>query len=435
MVLLDTTVLTVALPDIGRDLHVGVTGLQWVTDAYLLPFAACLLTAGALADRWGGDRVFRAGTGAFGALSLVSAAAPTTATLVALRGLLGLAGAALLPSSLALIALAFPDPARRARAIGTWAAITGAALAAGPLVGGLLVGAYGWRSVFLVNAPVAAASLLLCRRHLPPCPRSRRPLDGPGQVLCFAGLFAGTWALVRGGAAGWSGSGVALAAGVAALAGAGLVVVERRSAAPMLPPALLARRTVGWALAAGTGVNFALSGGLFVSTLLLQQDRALGSVATGAAFLPLTLPTAFNPLLTGRLVARVGPRGPVLAGLLATALSAAVLAATAGRPAYLPTAVAFALLGLGVSLSIPALTAAAVTAAPAGTAGIAAGALNASRQAGAVVGVALLGSITAAAPTLARGVQRAELVVLGVLLVLAAGWALGTRRTGEGGAG
>ncbi|GAA4639197.1 MFS transporter [Actinoallomurus vinaceus] len=394
MVLLDTTVLTVALPDLHASLGGGVAGLQWAVTGYTVTFAALLLTAGAVADRFGAHRVFAAGVVAFGVLSLLSAAAQTLPVLVVLRALLGVAGALCLPSSLAIIARLYPDPADRGRALGAWAAITGCALATGPVAGGLLVSVGGWRAVFLANVPVALLSLVLVRGVR--VPATGRGLDWRAQLVACAFLAALTDAVIDRRAVS------AIAAGVLAVV---MFLVERRSASPAVPGAVVAEPGVRRGLVAGAAVNFALSGGLFVLTLSLQ--RHLGPVATGLAFLPLTLPTAFNPLVTGRLVARYGPRPPVLAGL--TLLTLGCL--TAAPVPWL----GMLLIGFGVSFSLPALVTGVVQAAPEGAAGVASGLLNAVRQVGATLGVAVMGGLAAGT---AFAAAAALCLVAGLILAI-----------------
>jgi MFS transporter, DHA2 family, methylenomycin A resistance protein len=374
MVLLDTTVLTVALPDLRASLGGGVAGLQWAVTGYTVTFAALLPTAGAVSDRFGAHRVFAAGVTAFGLISFFSAAAPNLYVLVVLRALLGAAGALCLPSSLAIITRLYPVPAERGRALGAWAAITGCALASGPVAGGLLVAIGGWRAVFLANVPVALLSLVLVRGIR--VPTTGRAIDWRAQFVACAFLAVLTDAIVGRRAVS------AIAAGILAIV---MLVVERRSASPAIPGTVIAEPGVRRGLIAGAAVNFALSGGLFVLTLSLQ--RHLGPVATGLAFLPLTLPTAFNPLVTGRLVARYGPRPPVLAGL--TLLTLGCLAANS-----VPW-LSMLSIGFGVSFSLPALVTGVVQAAPEGKAGVANGLLNAVRQVGATLGVAVMGGLAA----------------------------------------
>ncbi|MCK2220601.1 MFS transporter [Actinomadura sp. ATCC 31491] len=386
LVILDTTVLTIALPDLRASLGGSLAGQQWAVNAYTVAFAAALLTGGAVADRYGAARVFKLGVAAFGAVSLLCAAAPALGPLIGLRALLGVAAALCTGGSLGLLAELFPEPAARARATGLWAAITGSALAAGPLLGGLLVDVSGWRAVFLLNPPLALVSLLVMRRVR--SPRGVRGIDWQVQVLACAFLGLVAEALI---------DASALAGGLALAALAALVAVERRSHAPALPGGLLAAT---WPeLLAGVVANFAFSGALFVLTLLFQDTRHLTPTAAGLAFLPLTLPMTVNPLLTGRLVARHGPRPAILGGL---ALIAAALTGLALTDLVAPWLL---VMGFGLSFVLPALMAGMVSSAPAGTAGTAGGVLNTFRQVGATLGVAVMGVL--GRPLLAAAVLTA----------------------------
>ncbi|MGW5355925.1 MFS transporter [Streptomyces sp. NPDC004031] len=398
MVLLDMTVLSVAEPDLAHDFGGSVAGLQWAVTGYTVAFGALLLSAGAASDRFGAHRLFRGGVAVFGAASLLCAAAPTLWVLVVLRAVLGAAAAACVPSSMALITALYPEPARRARAVAVWAAVSGAALAAGPIAGGLLVGLAGWRAVFLVNAPIAALTLVLVRGAALRCRAdTSRHIDRTGQVLACAALALGTDAVIAGGGRHGAHAAASL---VAAAATAWLFARrERASRAPVLARAVLRAPGMAAMLLAGAAVGFTLTGVLFVLPLLFQQRLGYSAVGTGLAFLPMTLPTAFNPLLTGRIVARTGPRTPVLAGLCLLAAGAGVMsgAVWTGAP-YVLLATGLAATGFGVSLALPALTTAVITLAPPGTAGAAGGLFNAVRQFGATLGVGVLGAFATVAP-------------------------------------
>ncbi|KJS58658.1 MFS transporter [Streptomyces rubellomurinus] len=399
MVLLDTTVLAVAEPDLASSLGSSTAGLQWAVTGYSVAFGALLLSAGAVADRHGAHRAFRLGIAAFGAGSLLSAFAPDIWTLVALRAVLGAAAAACVPASMALITRLYPVAAERARAVAVWAAVSGCAMAFGPMVGGVLVDLAGWRAVFLVNVPLAALVLGLVAGRTVHGPRGERRIDWWGQLAACATLALGTDALIALGDsawphAGWSGLGGAVAV-------AAFVRRERRSPAPVLPAAVLRARGMGALLLAGAAVNFALLGVLFVLPLLLRRELHLSPATAGLAFLPMTLPPGFNPLLTGRIVAKVGPWKPVLGGLALLAAGCGVFAAAVllGTP-YPLLAVGLLAAGFGVSFALPALVTAVVTTAPEGGAGAAGGLLNAVRQVGATLGVAVMGAF-AAGPSLA----------------------------------
>ena len=391
LVMLDTTIVTVALPSMSPSL----AEQQWISNGYTLTFAAFLLTAGAWSDRFGARRVFCTGLLSFAALSLLSAVSPSPAALIALRALLGVAGALLVPSSLSLIAAAYPVSAARAKAMGVWAAVSGTGLVAGPLLGGLLTQAFGWRAIFLVNVPVAVLALALSR-SAPATPPKPGRVGWAGQVSAVVALSTLTYALVES---------VFWLLPVSLVAAAVFVAAQRRPDA-MLPVSLLSRN-----LLAGAIVNFALSGVLFVLSLYFQQSRGYSPSTTGLAFLPLTIPTAFNPIFTGRLVARIGSRVPAVSGFL-------LMSSGALLQAFFPalSVVALAMLGFGVSLAIPSLLTAVVGSAPRELAGIAGGALNASRQTGAVLGVAVLGALLSATSTTTALAAAGVLLLGGALL-------------------
>lgn len=396
LVMLDTTIVTVALPALSPSL----ADQQWISNGYTLTFAAFLLTAGAWSDRYGARRVFFLGLLSFAVLSLLSALSVSVPMLIALRALLGLAGALLVPSSLSLIAVTHPEPASRAKAMGVWAAVSGTGLVAGPLLGGLLTEAFGWRAIFVVNVPVALIAMALSR-HAPVTPAKPRRTDLNGQVSAVIALSTLTYALVE---RNWW---VLLPSVLAAT----VFVMSQRRPDAMLPSRLISRN-----LLAGAMVNFALSGVLFVLSLYFQETRGYSPSSTGLAFLPLTIPTAFNPIFTGRMVARIGPRIPAVSGFLlmsaGTLLQALAPALSVG---------ALILLGFGVSLAIPALLTAVVGSAPRELAGIAGGALNAARQTGAVLGVAILGSLLTVTTT------AVVLVAVSVLLITGASIVAGRR--------
>ncbi|MCX5400693.1 MFS transporter [Streptomyces sp. NBC_00102] len=420
MVLLDMTVVSVALPAISRDLRIGLSGLQWVTNGYTITFAALLLTAGWLSDRYGGRRIFLWGLVAFGVLSGVSAAASSLSTLVVLRLALGVAGALLLPASLALITHAYTDAAERARAVGSWAAITGAALAAGPLVGGVLTDTVGWRCIFLINVPLAAVSLAVTWRLAPETARKQRGgLDLTGQFSGVVALAALVYALIEGPSEGWSDGGVLIGFALAALAVVAFLVAESRAGdAAMLPLRMFRSRGFSAALASGLLANFGLSGLLFVLSLFFQESRGYSSLSAGLAFLPLTLPTAFNPIWTGRLVGRIGPRRPATIGFVLMGMGALLQAPFTGGSGVDLTVTVVGLLafGFGVSFALPALVAGTAGSVPADLAGIGAGALNSARQVGASLGVAALGVILGLAPTNADGTRWALVAGAAALL-------------------
>ncbi|MGG2461897.1 MFS transporter [Streptomyces sp. RGM 3693] len=397
LVLLDTTILNVALPDLRGSLHPAATALPWTVDAYTVVFAGLLLAAGVFADRWGARRMYVGALVGFAGLSALCAVAPGAGSLIAGRALLGAAGAGLVPASLALLIALYPDPARRTRAIGAWAALSGLGAAAGPVLGGGLVELGGWRLVFLVNPPIALAALLLARRlPTPPAPAAGatgRALDRAGLLLSTGALGALTFGLVEAGIEGWSAPTAWVPIAAAVLAFAALTVVERRVPAPVLPPALLALPRVRAAMLAAAVSCFAYFGGMYLLALWLQRTYALSPFAAGLASLPLTFPVCVMPFFTGRLVARHGARPVLLTGMTATALAGALLLLAGCRPPLpllLVTELALAAAG---TLSIPGAAAEMAVAAPTELAATAQGALNGIRQAGSALGVAVLGTV------------------------------------------
>nr|WP_237419027.1 MFS transporter [Kitasatospora sp. SID7827] len=413
-VLLDTTVLAVAEPDLAASLGSSTAGLQWVVSAYSVAFGAVLLSAGTVADRFGAHRLFRVGAAAFGAASLLCALAPGVWVLVAARALLGVAAAVSVPAGMALLGVLYPVPAERARAVSVWAAVSGAAMVCGPVLGGALVGWFGWRSVFWLNVPLTVLVLVLTASSAVRAPGRPGRVDWWSQAGLVVALALLTDALIAAGSdGGWhvgvSGAGAVLAGGWFA----------RRERAGELRRGLLAAAGVRAALVAGAAVNFAVLGVLFVLPLVFGRSWGWSAALAGAAFLPMTVSPACVPLLlTGRLVARVGPWRPVAAGLVLLAAGCAGAGAALGRGApYGVLAVALGAVGLGVALSLPALVAGVVGAAPAGTAGSASGLLNAARQVGASLGVAVAGALVGGA---AGGAAPGRAGSAGALLVAAA---------------
>jgi DHA2 family methylenomycin A resistance protein-like MFS transporter len=313
MVILDTTIVNAALPALRTDLGADVTGLQWVVDGYMLVLAAGLLSGGALADLLGARRVCQWGLLAFVVASIACGAAPNLPVLIAARILQGVGAALAVPASLALLRAANPDRQARARAVGIWGGVAGGAAAAGPILGGLLVGLVGWESVFLVNVPIGLAACWLIARTVPaPAPRPRS-LDLVGQVLAALALTALTVALIE-----HAHVGVAVvAAAVFLLAGAAFVLAERRAHDPMLPLGLFRDGTLSAGTAVGLLINLGFYGELFVLNLYLQEPRHLSALVAGLALLPQMGMAAIGSALSGRYTAATGgPRRTMLVGLL-----------------------------------------------------------------------------------------------------------------------
>ena len=395
MVILDTMVVNVALPSLGRDLHAGVSSLQWVAAGYTLVFAGLLLSAGTLGDRIGPKRVLQAGLALFTAASAACAFAPTVGFLVGARLAQGLGAALCVPASLALLQATYAEPRERARAFGLWGGIAGVAAASGPIVGGLLIAGLGWRSVFAINLPFGVLGLAGVARYLPDVPGRRHPADLAGQLLGVAALASLTGALIEAGPLGWTAAAVLAGLAVAAVATTVFVFTERRIPSPMLPLSLLRDPTFSAASAVGLLINLGFYGQLFVATLYFQDQRGYSALITGLALLPEGTMASVGSIASGRIMAHTGPRTPMVAGL---ALGAAGLLALAVAGPHTPYYVLVAPLlatGLGMSLTMPAATAAVMGSAPPERAGLASGVINTSRQVGGAIGVALLGTLVA----------------------------------------
>ncbi|MDA8317126.1 MAG: MFS transporter [Actinomycetota bacterium] len=428
MVILDTMVVNVALPALSRSLHTTTTGLQWVVDAYSLVFAALLLSAGALGDRRGAKAVFQGGIALFALASLACGLAPSTGALIAARAAQGIGAALAVPASLALLAAAYRDLASRRRAFGIWGAVAGIAAGAGPVVGGALVSGLGWRSVFFLNVPVGVAGLALAARVLPSPVRRPHGADPAGQIAGIAALGGLTFALIEAGSAGW-GAPVVLAGFAVFAAGAAVfVAIERRVTGPMLPLSLFSSATFSAATTVGLLINLGFYGELFVMSLYLQAVRGLSPLLAGVALVPEAAMAVVGSTASGRVVARTGPRLPMLLGLCLGSAGLFGLLAVGAHSAYALLVAPFMATGLGMSLTMPAATAAVMEAAPAERGGLASGTVNAARQVGGVIGVALLGSLVARRASFIPGLHAGMVIAGGAFLAGAALSALGVER-------
>ena len=420
LVLLDVTIVNVALPAVGADLHAGVPALQWVVDGYAIAIAGLLLAGGAVGDRLGHRRVLLIGLGLFGIASLACATAPAIGVLVAARVVQGTGGAVLLPSTMAVIADAFPVPAEQARALGTWAAVSSLALPAGPLLGGLLVGSAGWRWVFWIDVPLVVAAVVATLRVVPESPgRARGSFDLVGMCGLVVGLGALVFAVISvGHGAGAPTVGVAVAVCLVGLA-VGLRA-ETQADDPVLPLDLLRRRAFVSPNLVALTMNLVFNGLLFVGTLYLQDVLGRSPLAAGMLVLPLAIPLVALAPVSGRLTARHGPRTAVATGC-AIALTGPLLLLGLHRDGGLGWLVAgFALLGCGAGLVTASVVAAVVRATPADRPGLATGMSNTARQTGTATGVAVFGAV-AGSP----GAVRSFVHGLHVLSVAAAAlWAM-----------
>jgi EmrB/QacA subfamily drug resistance transporter len=389
---IDATVVGIALPAIARDFHASVASMQWVVDGYTLPLAGLLLLGGALGDVHGRRRTFIIGTIWFALASLACGLAPDTGFLIAARAMQGVGAALLTPGSLAILQASFA-PDDRARAIGAWSGLGGVATAAGPFLGGWLIGAVSWRLVFFINLPVAAAVVVIASRHVPEshAPGPRQPLDVAGAVSISLALAGLTYGLIAASAEGWTSPVVlgSLIAGAALFAA--FVVTEARSAHPMLPLGLFRVRQFS-ASNAVTFVDYgALGGALFLVPVVLQEVGGYSPLAAGTALLPLTAVMLALSARSAALSARIGPRLQMTAGPLVIAVGLVLFTRVEGDANYLTQVLpAVLVLGFGLAINVAPLTATALSAAPAEHAGIASAVNNDVARTASLIAVAVL---------------------------------------------
>ncbi|GAA2394584.1 MFS transporter [Streptomyces coeruleofuscus] len=395
IVSLDNTVLNVALPSMQRDLHASTSGLQWTIDAYTLVLASLLMLAGSTADRIGRKRVFMAGLVVFTLGSVLCSLAPNLQALVAFRMVQAVGGSMLNPVAMSIITNTFTDPRERARAIGAWGAVVGISMAAGPLVGGLLVESVGWRSIFWINLPVGLAALLLTLRFVPEsrAGKARRP-DPVGQLLVIALFGSLTYAIIE--APSTPPASVAPLAVVALAALAGLLWYEPRRAEPLIDLRFFRSAPFSGATVIAISAFAALGGFLFLSTLYLQNVRGLTALEAGLWMLPMAAPTFLCAPLSGRLVGSRGPRVPLLIAGCAMTVSGILFAAFEAETSNTTLFAGYVLFGIGFGFVNAPITNTAVSGMPRAQAGVAAAVASTSRQLGQTLGVAVVGAVLAA---------------------------------------
>jgi DHA2 family methylenomycin A resistance protein-like MFS transporter len=411
MIMMDATVVTTALPTIGRELSASPSGLQWVLDGYTLIFACLLLSAGSLGDRLGARRIFLQGLGLFVVASAVCGLAPTLAVLNGARVVQGVGAALALPTSLALINASYPDRARRARAIGVWGGLGGIAAGMGPVLGGILTSTVGWPVIFYINVPIGIVAILLTRHFVvAPGPKARVGIDLPGQVLSVVTVAGLAYGLIEGGGQGWTAPAVIAAFVLAVLGGVGFVTVEARRRDPMLPLTLFRSREFTGSVLIGASINIGFYGELFLLSLYLHDVRNFSPLLSGLALLPQPGIASLASSLGGRHTARFGARRVMLIGLTVGALGLFSMVFAGTTTPYWLLVVPLLAIGFGTAYTMPAATAATIEAAPDGHAGIASGTLNASRQIGSTLGVAVFGTMVAATGTFMTGYHLSVLV-------------------------
>ncbi|MER7794407.1 MFS transporter [Streptomyces sp. NPDC097640] len=394
VVVMDISIVNVALPTMGRDLHASESGLQWTVDAYTLVLAGFLVLAGSTADRVGRRRVFQAGLVTFGLGSLLCGLAPGIGWLIAARMLQAVGGTMLNPVAMAIVANTFTGAAERARAIGVFASMSGLALALGPILGGGLVDVLGWRSVFWINVPIVVVAIVCAKLFVPESRAARaRRFDPVGQVLMVLVLGSVVYAIIESGSLGWASPVIVGLLVVAGLGVAGILGCESRRADPLLELRLF--RSVPFSSAIVMAL-FALCGFgafLFVTTQYLQEVRGLPPVMSGLCLLPVGLPVLVVSPLTGRTVGERGPLLPLVVAGTALALGGGV-SLWLGPDTPLPAVLAvYLLFGVFLGTVNPPITNSAISGMPRSMAGLAGSLASTGRQAGTTLGVAISGTI------------------------------------------
>lgn len=423
---LDNTIVLVALPSIRNELHASFAAAQWTVDVYQLVLGAFLLMSGSIADRWGRRRTLQIGLAVFAGASLLCSVAPTVEWLIVFRALQALGASMLSPVALALIAHLCPEPARRGRAFGVWSSTYGLSMAVGPLLGGYLVHAVGWRSVFWTAVPIAVLAIGACALFVPES-RSARPrrADPVAQCLVVVVLLAVVLAITEIPSWGWSSPLIWVLLGAGSGGAALLIRWELRRADPLLDPRFF--RSIpfsGGIVMALTGMA-AAAGYLWVITFYLQDARLLGPIATGGVLAPMALTVLAVAPLAGGIAVRHGPRLPLLVSGAATTGAALVLTQLDGKTPLWPVLSALILLGVGFGMLNAPLTSVVISGMPAEQAGVASAVASTGRQVGQALGVAVIGAIVipgidgrAVGRSLPGAIQPAGWVIAGAGLIV-----------------
>ncbi|MFE9023891.1 MFS transporter [Streptomyces sp. NPDC007808] len=410
----DTTIVNVGLPEIGHGLGVSTRGLEWVVDAYTVVLASLLIVSGALADRFGRRRVFQCGLVVFGLASLACSLAPSLGALVAARAVQGIGASMLSPVALAIVVNAMPDPRERARAIGIWASVFGLSMAAGPVTGGALIAAFGWRSVFWINVPVVVTALVLVAVFVPESRGARaRQLDLRGQALLTAALLLTVGVLIEGPRLGWASTAVLTGCALIAVTVAAFARVELRRSEPLMDLRLFRRPAFATAVLGAAAVFVALNVSLLLTTLYLQHGRGWTALAAGAATLPMAVGATLCAPWSGVLVGRMGPRRPLLLAGAFIAAGGLSLVGLNQDTGVVLLGFAYLLIGIGFGFANAPLTNTAVGGLPPSRAAVAGAITSTARQLGSAVGIAVAGAlVTGVAPAgLAQASRAGWLIV------------------------
>jgi EmrB/QacA subfamily drug resistance transporter len=394
MVMLDNTVVNVALPSIQRSFEASLSSLEWTINAYTLSFAVLLVTGGRLGAIFGRRLVFLIGVVVFAIASALIGVSPSEGTLIAFRALQGAGAALMMPATLSIITNAFP-PSERGKAIGTWAGVSAIALALGPLVGGWLTEDVTWRAIFFINVPVAivAIAVTLFATHESRDETATRQVDYPGIAALTIGLTSLVLALVEGNAWGWGSAQIITLFALAILGLAAFGVIERRSAAPIVNFDFFRSRSFLGANIVAFAISFGMFAVFFFLALYMQNILGYSPLETGVRFLPSTLVIMVAGPLAGRLSDRIGPRTPLVIGLLFVTVSLAWQSRIEVDTSYAFLVTPFILLGIGMGFTMSPMSTAAMNAVDRTKAGVASGTLSMTRMVGGTFGVAALGAL------------------------------------------
>jgi DHA2 family methylenomycin A resistance protein-like MFS transporter len=394
LTLLNVAMMNVALPTIGERLGGGTAGLQWVANGYAIAFASLLLPAGALADGLGARKVLLLGTAIFAAGSAIAALAPELVLVVVGQVVAGLGAALITPSAIGLIREAYPNSAARTRAVALVSIGMALGFGTGPVIGGILIDVAGWRWMFAVNLTASAVVVALIRMHVAPSlPQAVRVPDVLGVAAGVVTLATLTFALIEGSNVGWGEPVVILAAVVAVLAGALFVWLQRTGEEPLLPRRLFAQREVSLVAVLGLLFNFTAYSQMFVLALWFQREWGYTPLQNALMFLPAAFATLVTALFVGRLAARVGPRPLLAVGMGGNALAPLIMMFTGGDAGVVIALVALFIAGIAGGMAVPGLNIVVAVSSPPDLVGVGTAVLNAQRQVGGVLGIAILGGL------------------------------------------
>ncbi|MGC0848901.1 MFS transporter [Pantoea agglomerans] len=423
MVCLDATVVNVALSNLKISLDTNLSGLQWVITSYTISFAAMLLSAGSLGDRIGPKKVFCIGLIVFTFASVLCGLAQSLSFLVFSRVLQGIGAALLVANSLSILQGIFIDPSDRAKAFGVWGGVGGVAIAVGPVIGGVLIASFGWPSAFFLNIPFGIIGLIIALKYIPEMEVLPRQIKPVAQTFIATALGALAYAFIAAGTNGWHSSRVIISTVVFVLSVIGFVFIEVYSAVPMLPRGIFRSRRFTAATIIGLIINLGFYGQLFVMIMYFQQIKEYSTMTTGFALFPQAVVMAVTAFYCGRVTAKTGPGIPMTVGLFTSLAGLILLVFTSATSSYVEVLVPMLLVGFGMSSTAPATVAAGMSSAPPGQGGITSGVINAARQSGSVMGVAILGSFLGTNNVSMRGIHVALSITV-PLYVLALGFTI-----------